>query len=427
MWLSEGFCRVAAAAVGVAILAACGPANELRPQAASTGIAANRQRTTLPGEVALWSFTGGADGANPLGGVVADAAGNLYGAASDGGAHDYGTVFELTRSGSSYGERTLATLSKLSGIYPQGTLVLDSSGTIFGTAVEGGKYGYGTAFRLSTKGDGRERVIWDFGNGTDGREPFAGLVFGTNGVLYGTTQYGGLHGDGTVFKLTPSGREYIEQTLWSFGGYDGRYPTQSLMLGADGAIYGTTGGGGSGCETGCGLVFRLIPLGSSYSESILWNFRGNSDGAAPTSALTPASLGVLFGVTYFGGGTGCDGYGCGVAYELIPSGAAYSERVLWRFGQGTDGDYPDGNIVLGEHGRLFGTAQQGGTHLAGIFYELVPHGTHYIERVLWNFNPQSGGEEPTGMLITNAQRTVYGTASYGGTSRWFGTVYAFTP
>jgi hypothetical protein len=199
------------------------------------------------------------------------------------------------------------------------------------------------------------------------------------------------------------------------------------MLGADGAIYGTTGGGGTGCYTGCGTVFRLMPSGSGYSESVLWKFRGDLDGSAPQSALTRTASGSLFGDTYFGGGTGCDGYGCGVAYELRPTSGGYDERVLWRFGQGEDGDYPDGSILLGKHGRLFGTTQQGGTHLAGIFYELVPHGTHYVEKVLWNFSPQSCGEEPTGAMITDAQGTIYGTAGYGGTSKWFGTVYAFTP
>ena len=271
-------------------------------------------------------------------------------------------------------------------------------------------------------------MIWSFGKNMDGAESFAGLAIGGNGALYGTTQYGGSHGYGTVFRLVPSGAAYREEILWSFGlGVDGRYPAEPLMLGRHGTIYGTTGGGGNGCPTGCGTVFRLTPSVSGYTETILWRFHGGSDGSLPSSALTVGASGALYGVTYFGGGPGCDGYGCGTVFELTRSGSAYAGRALWHFGQGIDGEYPDGNVVLGTRGRLFGMTQQGGAHLVGTFYELVPHGQSYAEKILWNFNTQSGGFDPAGPLITDAQHRIYGTTNEGGTNEWAGTVFRFTP
>ena len=369
-----------AAYVCLAVFAGCGEASKFPPLAAMTPsslLENGSQRAHLPKEKVLWSFTGGSDGANPISGVIADAAGNLYGGTIDGA--DYkGTVFELIPAGSTYRETTLVTFTGRNGDAETGTPAMDSSGTLFGTTLYGGPHGRryggrGTVFRVSTKGKIHERVIWTFGGyRADGIYPDAGPVLAADGAVYGTTTYGGSFGYGTAFKLTPSARRYTETILHNFGGgRDGRYPASALTLGPGGVLYGTTSGGGSGCTDGCGIVFELTPTVAGYSENILWNFRGGADGSGPSSALTLDSSGDLYGVTYFGGGGGsCDsgaGYGCGTVYELESSLSGYTERVLWSFGKGMDGYYPLSNVVRGRNGRLYGTTQQGGTHWPEFF------------------------------------------------------------
>ncbi|MGA9017839.1 MAG: choice-of-anchor tandem repeat GloVer-containing protein [Candidatus Cybelea sp.] len=416
-----------------AVLVAC---NEM-----STGIApappptraesaASRQQASVGTIEVLWTFTNGSDGADPRGGVIADAGGNLYGGASAGAHDDFdGTVFELTPSATGYHERTLVRFKGPDGDSPSGGLVMDAAGQLFGTTVWGGRYKYGTAFYVTTQGRVQQRVLWSFGgNSFDGAVPDSGLAIDAHGALYGVTEYGGALGYGTVFKLTPAGREYRKSTIWKFGTrFDGKYPDGPLTLGPHGVIYGTAGGGGNGCSNGCGIVFELIPAKSRFSQKILWNFKGGpSDGSSPGSSLSFDSAGDIYGTTYFGGDTSCaDGYGCGTIFKLTPSSAAYTEKVVWNFGKGSDGDYPLSSVLIGPHGKLFGTTQQGGSHLGGILYELTRKRRGYSERILWNFARGPYGYDPEGNLIMDGERRIYGTA-YAGGSTGDGTVFRFT-
>lgn len=392
--------------------------------------AASRQQAPVGTIEVLWTFTNGSDGADPLGGVIADAEGNLYGGASSGAHDDFdGTVFELTPSGTGYHERTLVRFKGPDGDSPSGRLVMDAGGQLFGTTVWGGRYKYGTAFCVTTQGRIQQRVLWSFGgSSSDGGVPDGGLAIDAHRALYGVTEVGGTLGYGTVFKLTPAGREYRESTIWNFGaGFDGKYPDGPLTLGPRGVIYGTAGGGGNGCGHGCGIVFELIPAKSGFSEKILWNFRGDpSDGSAPGSGLSFDSVGDIYGTTYFGGATSCaDGYGCGTIFKLTPSSAAYTEKVVWNFGKGSDGDYPLSSVLIGPRGKLFGATQQGGTHLGGILYELARKRRGYSERILWNFDRGPYGYDPEGNLIMDGEHRIYGTA-YAGGSTGDGTVFRFT-
>ena len=334
------------ASLSGAMLAAC-EASKLSPPAASgaavpTTLRTGRILTQSPKETVLWNFDGGSDGGDPLGGIIADGAGNFYGTASAGAAHDVGTVFKLTQSGSAFKETTLMTFRGLNGAFPSGPLIMDSSGTLYGTAVEAGRHGGGTVFRIRTRGRVRSNVIWNFGGSPkDGVFPFGGLTLGAGGVLYGAATESGLFGGGVVFKLTPSGVGYTETILYEFGGdHDGKYPSKTLTLGPGGVIYGTTNGGGNGCARGCGTIFKLTPTGSSYAYAILYAFRGGADGDLPSSELTVDSSGAMYGVTnYGGGGSTCDsgGYGCGTLYGSPPrvrasrsafSGALDMERMV---------------------------------------------------------------------------------------------------
>jgi uncharacterized repeat protein (TIGR03803 family) len=213
-------------------------------------------------EKVIWNFGNGTDGANPVGALVLDIAGNLYGTTSNGGVKNYGTVYELSRVGGSWTITTLHNFgTSQDGIYPYSTLVFDAVGNLFGTTTSGGGPNRdGIVFELSPVGGGAwtETIVHAFGAGTDGYDPYAEqLVFDTAGNLYGTTFQGGAHGDGTVFKLSPSSSGLWTETLLHVfkGSFDGAGPF-GVILDRAGNIYGTTAGGGS---SGNGVVYEIIP------------------------------------------------------------------------------------------------------------------------------------------------------------------------
>jgi uncharacterized repeat protein (TIGR03803 family) len=211
-------------------------------------------------EKVLHSFSAGTDGANPFAGLVRDAEGNLYGTTNSGGSYGQGTVFELEHTGK---EKVLYTFTgEADGGQPLlGYLVRDAKGNLYGTTVRGGasscSFLCGTVFELER--NGKERALYGFSGGTDGANPYAGLVRDAEGNLYGSTNQGGAAGYGTVFKLDKAGNETLLHTFTGTGG-DGASPYDDLMLGPMGDLYGTAADGGdSGCfeNLGCGIVFRL--------------------------------------------------------------------------------------------------------------------------------------------------------------------------
>lgn len=274
-----------------------------------------------------------ANGEEPSSGLIMDAQGNVYGTTFEGGVlgcndgTGCGIVFEITATGT---EKVLYGFAGgTDGVRPYGGLIMDAQGHLYGTTIYGGSssrcqyYGSscGTVFKLTP--DGTETVLYSFAGGSDGEIPDAGLVMDSQGNLYGTTSFGGgnpgcpsADGCGTVFKLTPNGAETV---LYRFaGGMDGEEPNATLVLDAEGNLYGmTTIGGGSGCygNEGCGTVFKVSPSGV---ETILHSFAGPpNDGAFPDTALVFDSQGNLYGTTPQGG-LGCGGYGCGTVFKVTP-------------------------------------------------------------------------------------------------------------
>lgn len=209
------------------------------------------------GDKALYKFNNpdGSDGLDPQGGLAQDAQGNFYGTTYLGGVNGSGIIFEVTPSGV---ESVLHSFGGVGdGSLPNGNLIRDGKGNLYGTTGLGGAYGSGTAFEVSASGT--ETLLHSFGSGTDGKFPGAGLVMDSQGNLFGTTYSGGTFGYGTVFELT-AGNEVV---LYNFtGGTDGANPEANLILDAQGNLYGTTREGGivnSQCSTGCGTVFELTP------------------------------------------------------------------------------------------------------------------------------------------------------------------------
>jgi uncharacterized repeat protein (TIGR03803 family) len=289
----------------------CGIVYELSPPAAPGG-----EWT----QTVLYSFSG-QDGQEPYAGVVVDRFGNLYGATRMGGESASGVVFEVSppsSPGGAWSERSLYEFSgQGDGGDPLGTLVFDAVGNLYGTTRLGGTFGLGTAFELVLAGPGQytEKVLHSFGGGADGSDVVSGLLLLKSGVLAGTAQLGGAHAGGMAFALTPpaqQGGEWIYTDLHDFGAFknDGTNPQASLTLG-NRVLYGTTAQGGS---SGSGTVFALMPTDGVWIEKVLYYFGGplGTNGAVPHAAVLIHD-GALFGAAEEGGE--CEI--CGVVYELL--------------------------------------------------------------------------------------------------------------
>jgi uncharacterized repeat protein (TIGR03803 family) len=216
-------------------------------------------------ESLLYSFTGGSDGNTPSGGVIRDQAGNLYGVTSGGGSQNGGVVYQLTPSGSGWTEQVLHNFVEATdGINPEGGLVFDQAGNLYGTTTLGGAHGGGTVFKLShAGGTWTSTVIYSFADSKNGPpRPGANLSFDAVGNLYGTTTWGGSSGQGTIFKLTPTGGSWTYKSLKDFNAScsDGCQPVSDVIFDASGNLYGTASAGGSGaCRIGCGVVWKIKP------------------------------------------------------------------------------------------------------------------------------------------------------------------------
>jgi uncharacterized repeat protein (TIGR03803 family) len=347
-------------------------------------------------ETTLHDFLGGTDGADPLGALVFDKQGNLYGATVYGGAginnNSNGTVFELTppsSSGGAWGYAVIASFdSGQVAVNPIGPLVIDVAGNVYGYS-NGGNNNYvvcggpcGNIFELQPPTEPGAAwtgsSIYNFATvgTTDGVGPNS-IILGGHGVLYGTTGGGGTGYFGTFFKLTPpsdSGGTWTEKILYNFTAAN-PVPFGGLIAGANGTFFGTTEG-----PNELGTVFQLIPpsSGRGWSDSILYTFIGGNDGSTPMGVISDKS-GNLYGVTINGGikSQSCINGGCGAVFELSPpaaSGSAWTETTLHTFAGENDGGNPKGPLVL-RKGLLFGATSYGGTPpygSGGIVFRLVP-------------------------------------------------------
>jgi uncharacterized repeat protein (TIGR03803 family) len=356
------------------------------------------------------------------------------------------------------------------GLGPNGGLVFDTAGNIYGTTEDGGSAQVGTVFELIPSQDGnwQETILYNFcpggiDNCLDGQHPLAGLVAGMSGSLYGTTTYGGEYGGGVVFELSPPSLptgSWTEQVLWNFGAAnDGKYPYDGLALDATGNLYGTTS---ETSTAGAGTVFELLPGQNGWTEALLHvfclNYPDCSDGAQPMAGVTFDTAGNLYGTTEFGGVPDSDGWG--LVYELSPTESGWSETVLKVFNSKTGGRTfagitidPEGHLYGGlsyggedgcggvfvlkpfgllplggsngcspqsdlvySSGDLYGTAVQGGTNSQGVLFKLTKKGDHATQTVLYDFCQQANcadGSGPYGSpTLRNGQ--LYGATSLGG-------------
>jgi uncharacterized repeat protein (TIGR03803 family) len=350
--------------------------------------------------------------------LVSDNAGNLYGttdfsAADTCGNAGCGTIFKLTKlSGGNYQFGVIHRFHGSDGQRPTASLIFDAQGNLYGTTYLGGAYGAGTVFELSPSGTGwKEKVLYSFNTSGDLQAPLSAVIFDGSGNLFGSCNFGAAHGQGGVFELTPNGSGWKEQVLYSFtGGTDGGGYIGNLVFDAAGNLYSTAASGGT---VGQGVVFELSPSsGGTWTETVLYNFTGESDGASPAGGVIFDGKGSLYGTTSLGPPSSCDGgLGCGTVYQLTPSTTGWTLSVLHTF-DGTDGDAPWAPMTFDNAGNLYGTTTTGGSG-HGVVFKLSPLGSSWTETVLLTFN-QSDGALPYGGLILDKQGVLYGSASIGG-------------
>jgi len=288
----------------------------------------------------------------PYSGVMRASDGNLYGTTSSGGTSGRGTVFEVTSTGT----ETLLFSFPAGSSDPYTGLIEGTDGNFYGTTGAGGANDQGTVFEITPSGT--QTVLHTFAKtGSDGKQPYAGLIQGSDGAFYGTTYFGGTNNLGTVFKVASDGTETV---LYSFaGGSDAANPYAGLIQGRDGNFYGTSYNGGA---QGVGTIYEVTPGGT---ETVLYSFAGGtSDGANPEAGVIEGTDGDLYGATYLGGLSGM-----GTVFELTAGG---TETILHHFAGGTsDGANPSANLIQSSDGALYGSTYAGGASGHGTFFKIT--------------------------------------------------------
>ena len=364
---------------------------------------------TTPAVTTLYGFTGSpSDGSEPYAALALGSDGNFYGTTDVGGSGGDGTVFQLTPLGVMTVLHNF-TRSTTDGANPHAALVRGSDGNFYGTTTQGGASGDGVVFVVTPSGVMTTLHVFA-GNPSDGSDPTAALVQGSDGNFYGTTHYGGATDDGTVFEMNQAGAVTV---LHSFaaGGTDGAYPNAALVLGGDGNFYGTTTDGGSDNN---GTVFQVTPAGQLtilHSFSAVDANDDNADGVNPVGGLAPGGDGSFYGTTKLGGASGD-----GTVFEITPAGVL---TVLHAFtGNGTDGLEPLAPLLLGGDGNFYGTTNLGGGSGDGTIFQITPAG---VLTTLHSF-VGADGNAPEGGLMKGADGNFYGPTIFGGGSN-DGTVF----
>ena len=374
----------------------------------------------------LYSFKGGDDGSNPEAALVADHSGNLYGTTSGGGgACGCGVVFMLSppaRQGGDWVETILYRFQGGEAATPEAGLIFDAAGNLYGTTSHGGASNDGTVFKLTPPsapgGNWTETTLYEFQGGNDGEYPVASLAFDKSGNLYGTTLFGGGPPQvGIVFQVSPPtapGGNWTETVLHRFGhGRDGADPQGALLIDNRGALYGTTMSG---------VVFKLTPPApghDQWTERGLYAFSGFEDGNEPSYII--ARGGSIYGAATLGGNVNH-----GTVFQLTPQPGAWKETTLYSFQGGSDGGLPVGQLFADRSGNLYGTTYAGQQPDNGTVFRLSSKSGTWIKTTLHEFGGAGDGATPNGGLVKAKGGALYGT-TYNGGAFGNGVVYAVAP
>ena len=371
----------------------------------------------------IHNFKSGTDGAYGYVGLTPDLAGNFYGTAWAGGAHGYGTVFELKPSGSSWVFTTLYSFAGGNdGATPWGRVALAQDGTLYGTTAYGGQHGAGTVFHLTPPPTAlahywSETVIHHF-TGTDGEMPLGDLAFDASGNIFGTTFDGGDSGSGVVYELTPSAGGWTESVLYAAqDNGDGELPRGGVTFDRSGNLYGAFSYAGPYLW---GAVYQLSPSGSGWTEQTVYGFTGRGDGGDPVGGLLLDSYGNLYGQTYYGGSGGG-----GTVFQLTPADGGWNLNTLYGFSGPWGGGLAE-KPVMDAAGNLYGTTYFDGKYLNGSVFKLTASNGGWTYTSLHDFTGNSAGGNPTCTLVFDAKGNLYGTTRHGGTYG-SGVIFQITP
>jgi uncharacterized repeat protein (TIGR03803 family) len=363
----------------------------------------------------IHNFAGGTDGASPVDGLIPAHGGGFIGTTPAGGPANVGTVYQIGKTGA---ETVLYAFTGQNGdgAQPNGG-VIQHGGLYFGTTEWGGKNGSGTVYQLQ---GGTETVLYSFGTGSaDGGAPVAGLIADAKGNLYGTTSQGGLYGNGNVFELVKPkhGTGWTETVLYSFGtNGDGSAPIGRLAFDSAGNLYGTTSYGGAYAN---GTVFTL-QRSANWAETILHSFQGQSgtDGGVPYGGLVADAAGNFYGAATEGGASGG-----GTVFELLPGNGTWNFAVLGSVpGWGISGTFRE--VLLAPNGTIYAATHCDGNG-SGSLYQLTNSNAGWTYTLLYNINGSTDGNYSVSNLLLKGN-TIYGTTIYGG-ANGAGTVYAYKP
>jgi len=401
-------------------------------------------------ETQLYSFASSQDGAMPLGSLVETSSGTLAGTTSAGGSDNFGTIFTLTppAAGTTAWTKTLIhSFSGTDGVGPQAALFRGVKGTLYGTTSQGGPTGNGTVFKLAPPSGPQqgwtETTIDDFG-GNGSQNPQSVLVADGSGALYGITYVGASFSvpAGSVYQLKPP---TVGETAWSFNQiftFGSFGPSTPLMVGTDGALYGTTINDGL---YGFGTFYKLTPPSTgitNWAETVLLNFGNGTEGAAGIASLVDSGHGVFYGIG--GGGT----FSSGTLLSLTPpkkGASVWTETTLFNFPKNNDNAFPAIALAVDTDGAIYGTLggyeSQDSTNVGAIFKLTPPtsRSKDWTETILYKFRSGPNGSDPSdgalpeGGTLIGPDGVLYGTTTAGGL--WLGpdgyggcgTVFSLTP
>lgn len=327
----------------------------------------------------------------------------------------------------------LVSFQGANGNTPGDQLVLDAAGNVYGTTFYRGStycsYGCGTVYKMSKHGsEWTLSSLFHFNGLLNGAHPWAGVTFGPDGALYGSTYLGGTHGEGVIFKLQPPATGcrtatcyWTETVIYNFtGGSDGGEPQGSLTFDSAGNLYGTTFYGGQRSNGGNGVVYELSPSQGGWTESVIHAFTGGLDGSDPGGGVVIDKAGNLYGTTSFGGANSL-----GVIYELTNGASGWTESTLHAFAGGDDGKFPTA-LIIDPSGNVFGATTEDGTMGGETVFELQPAGGGFNYSIIYQFNSNiAGPPPPIGGFTLDSAGNLY-SCGYGGQNGG-GTIFELSP
>jgi uncharacterized repeat protein (TIGR03803 family) len=343
----------------------------------------------------------------------------FYGMVNEGGSHGDGTIIKFDPTNNE--ESVLWNLGGSGdGINSTGNFTYSpNDGLLYGMATQGGKYSGGTIISFNPS-DSTEKVLWNLGYGGDGYFPWGSFTYNSNdGLLYGTTDWGGFDGIGAIISFNPETDS--EKVVWSFGGTgDGQHPVGNLVYDANSDVfYGMTAYGGS---AGNGIIFGFSP--SDKAEKVLWSFQGGNDGENPYGGLVyDNNNSIYYGMTNAGGTRNV-----GTIISFDPT--TNTESVLWSFGETGDGYSPQGSLIYDNNtNAYYGTTTQGGSYSVGTINSggtiICFHPTNNTENVVWSFGNGNDGKNPYADLTYDNYDSLYYAMTYDGGTEGYGTIISF--